>query len=145
MKTISIGELAALSGIGKETIRFYERESLMPPPQRTPANYRRYSPEAVARLRFIRRAKDLGFQLGEIRELLCLQKIDGDRAQVKRLTECRLRQVRVRLKELARMESALADLHARCSGEGPVRGCPIIETLAGDDVDTASPDFNSEV
>lgn len=70
MKTISIGELAALSGIGKETIRFYERESLMPPPRRTAANYRCYSPEAVARLQFIRHAKQLGFQLDEIRKLL---------------------------------------------------------------------------
>lgn len=134
---MSIGELAALSGIGKETIRFYERESLMPPPRRTPANYRRYLPETMARLQFIRRAKSLGFQLNEIRELLCLQEANGDRAQVKRLAEHKLQQVRSRLEALARMEAALADLHAQCSGAWPVQGCPIIETLASDPVNQA--------
>ncbi|HLQ85144.1 MAG TPA: heavy metal-responsive transcriptional regulator [Salinisphaeraceae bacterium] len=131
MNTISIGELARHSGIGRETIRFYERESLLPPPQRTPANYRRYPPAAVARLQFIRRAKALGFTLAEIRELLSLQDAHGDRAQVKQLTASKLAQIRARIDELTRMEAALAEMHVQCSGHGPVRGCPIIETLAG--------------
>lgn len=139
MNTISIGELAARSGLGKETIRFYERESLLPPPRRTASNYRRYPPEAVARLRFIRRAKELGFRLDEIRELLHLQDADGDRARVKRLTERKLLQVRSRIVELSRMEAALAEMHAQCSGQGPVHGCPIIETLAGHHPDIEPP------
>jgi MerR family mercuric resistance operon transcriptional regulator len=130
METISIGELAARSGIGKETIRFYERESLLPPPRRTASNYRRYPPAAVARLRFIRRAKELGFRLDEIRELLSLQDANGERAQVKRLTQRKLAQIRTRIDELLRMEAALTEMHVQCSGEGTVHGCPIIETLA---------------
>lgn len=132
MKTISIGQLAASSGVGKETIRFYEREALLPAPQRTASNYRRYPPDAAARLQFIRRAKDLGFTLDEIRELLSLQDANGDRAQAKQLAGRKLASIRTRISELMRMETALSDMHARCSGHGPVQGCPIIETLAGD-------------
>lgn len=131
MKTIGIGELAKRSGIGKETIRFYERESLLPPPRRTASNYRRYAPETARRLQFIRRAKALGFALDEIRELLSLQDANSDRAQAKQLVQRKLEQIRARIDELTRMESALSEMHAQCSGEGPVHGCPIIETLAG--------------
>lgn len=131
MKTLSIGQLAASSGVGKETIRYYERESLLPSPRRTAANYRRYPPDAVTRLQFIRRAKALGFTLDEIRELLSLQDANGSRAQAKQLAGRKLTEVRTRIDELMRMEAALADMHAQCSGHGPVHGCPIIETLAG--------------
>ena len=131
MNAISIGEMARRSGVGKETIRFYERTSLLPPPPRTAANYRRYPPQALDRLRFIRRAKDLGFTLDEIRELLSLQDADGDRAEVKRLTSGKLKEIRARIRQLQRMELALRTLHAQCSGHGPVHGCPIVETLAG--------------
>lgn len=139
MQTIGIGELAKRSGIGKETIRFYEREFLLPPPQRTASNYRRYAPATVTRLQFIRRAKALGFSLDEIRELLSLQDGHGDRAQAKQLAEHKLEQVRARIDELVRMERALAVMHAQCSGQGPVQGCPIIETLAGHPPDPATP------
>lgn len=132
MKTISIGQLAASSGVGKETIRFYERQSLLPAPRRTASNYRRYAPDAVIRLQFIRRAKALGFTLDEIRELLSLQDASGDRAQAKQLAAHKLAAIRTRIDELTRMEATLADMHARCSGHGPVQGCPIIETLAGE-------------
>src|SRR5574337_1056720 len=108
MDTIGIGELARRSGVGHETIRYYERESLLPRPQRTAANYRRYPPAAVARLRFIRMAKDLGYTLDEIRELLSLQDANGHRAQVKELAGHKLRQIRARIVELQRMEAALA-------------------------------------
>lgn len=131
MKIIGIGELARRSGIGKETIRFYERELLLPSPQRTASNYRCYPPEVVTRLQFIRRAKALGFTLDEIRELLSLQDANGDRAQAKQLADHKLKQVRARIDELIRMEAALSAMHARCSGVGAVQGCPIIETLAG--------------
>lgn len=144
MKTISIGQLAKLSGIGRETIRFYERKSLLPTPQRTASNYRRYPQEAVARLQFIRRAKALGFTLDEIRDLLSLQDANGDRAQVKQLAQHKLSQIRARIDELTRMEEALSEVHAQCSGNGPVQGCPIIETLAGDCSDFGLPDAMNE-
>lgn len=131
MNTIGIGELARRSGVGHETIRYYERESLVPRPPRTAANYRRYPLSAVTRLRFIRMAKGLGYTLDEIRELLSLQDANGDRAEVKKLAGHKLRQIRARIGELQRMELALAKMYRRCSGTGPVEGCPIIETLTG--------------
>ena len=131
MDTIGIGELAKRSGVGHETIRYYERESLLPRAQRTAANYRRYPPSSVTRLRFIRMAKDLGYTLDEIRGLLSLQDANGHRADVKKLAGHKLRQIRTRIAELQRMETALAGMYQRCSGHGPVQGCPIIETLAG--------------
>lgn len=140
MKTIGIGELAELSGLGKETIRFYERKSLLPAPRRTASNYRRYPPEAVARLQFICRAKALGFTLDEIRDLLSLQDGNGDRGRVKQLAQHKLSQIRARIDELSRMEEALSDVHAQCSGAGPVHGCPIIETLAGHESDATNKD-----
>lgn len=144
MKTISIGELAERSGIGKETIRFYERESLLPAPRRTASNYRRYPLAATARLQFIRRAKALGFTLDEIRDLLSLQDANGDRAQAKRIAGHKLDEIRTRMNQLARMEAALSEMHAQCSGHGPVRGCPIIETLAGQPTNANSPAATTE-
>ena len=85
MQTLSIGELAERSGIASQAIRYYEKEKLMPAPQRTEANYRRYPLDAVARLQFIVHAKQWGFTLDEIRELLILQDANGDRAQAKRI------------------------------------------------------------
>jgi len=129
MDRLSIGRLAKSSGVGVETIRFYEREGLLEAPARTASGYRQYTPDAIARLGFIRRAKQLGFSLGEIRELLSLASADGDRAQVKALTEHKLVEIEQRIEELRRMRAALAELNHQCSGHGPVEGCPIIESL----------------
>ena len=87
MQTLSIGELAERSGAASQAIRFYEKEKLMPPPRRTDANYRRYPLEAVDRLQFIVHAKQWGFTLDEIPELLILQDANGDRAQAKRIAD----------------------------------------------------------
>jgi MerR family mercuric resistance operon transcriptional regulator len=133
MNRLSIGRLAKSSGVGVETIRFYEREGLLEAPARTASGYRQYKPDAIARLGFIRRAKQLGFSLGEIRELLSLASADGDRAQVKALTEHKLAEIEQRIEELRRMRAALAELNHQCSGQGPVEGCPIIEALDDED------------
>lgn len=125
----TIGRLARAADSDVETIRFYERRGLMPEPPRGANGYRRYPPDALARLRFIRRAKQLGFTLAEIRELLALQDGAGDRAEVKRLARRKLADLDSRLADLARMRDALADLETRCSGHGPVHDCPIIESL----------------
>lgn len=85
MKTFSIGELSQHSGVASQAIRYYEKEKLMPPPQRKPSNYRRYPEDALARLQFIVHAKQWGFTLDEIRELLMLQDANGDRSQAKRI------------------------------------------------------------
>jgi len=115
----SIGRVARASDVGVGTSRFYEREGLLHAPARTASGYRRYPPETVERLGFIRRAKGLGFSLAEIRQLLGLSHPTRDRAAVKALARHKL-----------------ADLEQQCAGEGPIAGCPIIETLnasAGDD------------
>jgi MerR family mercuric resistance operon transcriptional regulator len=132
MASLTIGRLARASGIGVETVRFYERQGLLPLPDRTASGYRQYAPETVHRLAFIRRAKQLGFSLAEIAELLDLEEVQGERARVKALAEHKLAQIDRRIEELRRMRGALADLTRQCSGHGPVTGCPIIEALADD-------------
>lgn len=131
MNTMTRGQLARRCGVGPETIRFYERQGLIPEAPRSSGGYRRFGAEAVSRLTFIRRAKELGFSLPEIGELLALHDQPGrDRAQVKALTESKLDEIEAKIADLGRMRSALAGLAEQCSGHGPVEGCPIIEALA---------------
>jgi len=126
--TFSIGQLAKNAGTGVETIRFYERRGLMPEPPRAPSGYRKYPPDAKDRLRFIRRAKHLGFTLDEITSLLSLE-VGGERAEVKHMARDKLEEIDARLRDLKRMRATLAGLEKRCSGSGPVKGCPIINAL----------------
>ena len=93
MKTFNIGELSEKSGVASHAIRFYERENLMPEPARTQSNYRRYPEDAIARLQFIIHAKQWGFTLDEIRELLMLQDANGDRAEAKRIAKKQLEKI----------------------------------------------------
>jgi len=131
MQTLSIGELAERSGVASQAIRFYEKEKLMPAPQRTDANYRRYPLDAVARLQFIVHAKQWGFTLEEIRELLILQDANGDRAQAKRIAGEKLHKIREQIRHLSRIEAVLSKTLSECAGEGPMQeGCPIVEAIA---------------
>lgn len=132
MTTMTIGKLARASGIGIETLRFYEREKLVPEPPRTEAGYRLYPAETTARVRFIRRAKTLGFSLGEIRELLTLQDANGSRAEVREITGAHLAEVEARIRDLERVRDVLRELQDCCSDDGAVQGCPIIRALAGE-------------
>lgn len=125
-----IGELAAKAGVAVDTVRYYERNGLLMPPERRPSGYRTYASEDLQRLRFIRRSKALGFPLKEIRELLRLSvSADADRSEVHALARHRLADVEQRLRELEDMRAVLADLVDACSGHGPVAGCPIIERV----------------
>jgi Hg(II)-responsive transcriptional regulator len=134
MKTFTRSQLARICGVGPETIRFYEKQGLLPPPPRSAAGYRRFGEDSVHRLNFIRRAKELGFSLNEIAELLALHDDEhGDRAQVKAMTEAKLDEIVAKIRDLQRMREVLAHLAAECSGAGPVSGCPIIHALADDD------------
>lgn len=130
MKTYSIGQLAERCGLATQAIRYYEQERLMPKPQRTESNYRRYPEEHVARLQFILQAKQWGFTLDEIRELLILQDANGDRSQAKRIAEEKLIKVREQIRHLSKIESVLTKTLSECSGEGPMKeGCPIVEAI----------------
>lgn len=135
MNGLSIGEVAAQSGVSRQAIRHYEREGLMPTPRRTAANYRCYSPVAVQRLSFIAHARQWGFKLQEIRDLLLLQDANGDRAEARRIASEKLIRIRQQIDMLQRMESILAQTHDQCPGEGPMdRGCPIIEAIGQESV-----------
>jgi len=132
MSTLTIGKLASAAGVGIDTVRFYERAGLLNKPHRTAAGYRLYAGSDVARLRFIRRAKALGFSLEEIAELLRLNDGGGRRGAVRALAGRRLAEIEQKLTELSRMRDTLRDLVFQCRGDGPLAGCPIIDAvLAG--------------
>lgn len=130
MKPLTIGQVAKRAGVGVETVRFYEREGLLEEPIRRSSGYRQYAEDVVARLRFIRRAKELGFSLKEIGDLLALR-IDpkATRADVRRQAEAKIADIEAKINDLQRMKSALEKLTVSCRGHGPVKGCPILEAL----------------
>lgn len=130
MGNMTIGQMARAAGAGVETIRFYEREGLLEHPARSASGYRKYPPEAVARLRLIRQAKELGFSLNEIKELLALRVAPGRScSDVRARAEHKIADIDQRIAALKRMKAALARLAAACSGRGPTSECPILEAL----------------
>jgi DNA-binding transcriptional MerR regulator len=138
---LTIGELARACDTRPDTIRYYERERLLPRPMRAPSRFRLYEADAVTRLRFIGRAKALGFSLAEIRELLALRvdrtKTCGD---VRMRARAKIAEIDARIDELARMRATLGRLAARCADSGPTSECPILDALeAGDAARTARP------
>ena len=133
MQALTIGKTAKQAGVGIDTVRFYEREGLLPEARRTQSGYRLYSADDVDRLRFIRRAKTLGFSLEEIGELLSLNSAKGSRASVRKLAQHRLADLNQKISELTAIRDALATLVRRCTGEGPLKGCPIIQGVLAQD------------
>lgn len=131
MQTLTIGAIAKQAGVGIDTIRYYERSGLLPKPQRRASGYRDYSAGTVKQLRFIRRAKDLGFTLEEIGELMSLsvQRDDGVKG-VKAAAETRLAVVETKIKALQRIRLGLKKLIAACPGDGRLDQCPIIAALS---------------
>lgn len=124
------GELAQATGCNIETIRYYEKTGLLPDPPRTDAGYRIYTRALVARLRFILRARELGFSMDDIRGFLGLD--DGAApscAEVKLRTERHLADVRAKIADLTRIEAVLAETAAKCSG-ARVPDCPVLQSLA---------------
>ena len=132
MSRLTIGRLAKGAGVRIDTVRFYERQGLLGKAPRSEAGYRLYSPADVRRLKFIRRAKVLGFPLTDIAELLALAKEGNNRAQVKSVAQRRLMDLENRIRELKAMREALTHHVRHCSGRGLVKGCPIIEALSTD-------------
>jgi MerR family mercuric resistance operon transcriptional regulator len=126
--TLTIGALANAAGVNVETIRFYQRKGLLPEPDRPFGGIRRYGGADLARLRFIKAAQRLGFTLLDVAELLKLE--DGTNcSEARRLAEYRLRDVRERLANLQRIESALRQLVAHCSATRGSIKCPLIASL----------------
>jgi MerR family copper efflux transcriptional regulator len=132
MPAMTIGRLATQAGVNIDTIRYYERNGLLPEPVRRASGYREYEAGDLKRLRFILRAKDLGFSLAEIRELLSLS-ADRDVRGVKRRAEEHLDQVTHKIKELQRVRRGLKTLIDACPGHGDLEHCPIVSALSGED------------
>ena len=128
---LTIGRVARAADVGIDTIRYYEREGLLPVPERRLSGYRDYTPDAITQLRFIRRAKELGFTLPEIRELLALS---ADRARgvrgVKQRAETRLAEIDRRIRELKRVQRGLKNLIDVCPGHGAPERRPILTALS---------------
>ncbi|MDP1709164.1 MAG: heavy metal-responsive transcriptional regulator [Gammaproteobacteria bacterium] len=133
MAAYTVGQLARLSGAGVETIRYYEREGLIAEPPRRPSGYRQYPEDALARLRFIRHAKALGFSLKDIKELLSLRVTPGTTcADIRQRAEVKIVDIRAKIVMLRQMEQALVGLAASCHGDGPTSTCSILDALEGD-------------
>lgn len=128
---MQIGQLAKRSGIPTDTVRYYERNGLLPAPARRASGYRDYTQDDVRRLRFVRRAKALGFNLSEIRELLELSNHrDDDMASMKAAASEKLADVEAKLIELTRIRDGLKTLVVACPGHGAMGQCPILNALA---------------
>jgi len=128
---LTIGRLAAAAGVNLETVRYYERIGLMPAPDRTDGGHRSYRAEHRARLAFIRRARDLGFSVNDIRALLALAEPGGRScAEVKVIAADHLEQVHAKIADLSRLAAALEQAVRRC-GDGNAPECPAIQVLGG--------------
>lgn len=131
MRAMTIGRLARKTGVNLETIRYYERVGIMPAPDRTAGGHRSYAESHARRLAFIRRARELGFSLAEIRTLLDLAEPGGTScAQVEAIAQAHLESVRAKQTDLARLEHILADTVSRCSGTTSP-SCPVLDMLSG--------------
>lgn len=128
-ETFPIGKLSRLTGVNIVTIRYYERVKMLPAPSRTEAGRRIYGPNDRRVLAFIRRSRELGFTLDEIRALLDLGAPgDASCAEVEEIASAHLASVRAKLADLARLEAILASAVAQCTGDAaPV--CPVLDIL----------------
>jgi Hg(II)-responsive transcriptional regulator len=126
--SISIGQLARRAGVAVDTVRYYERSRLLAPAARLASGYRRYGQTEVKRLRFIRRAKALGFSLEDIRTLLSLSD-ERSVAKIRRAAEAKLVDIEARVAELERIADGLRELVAACPGHGRAAACPILNAL----------------
>lgn len=129
---LTIGALARAADVGVETVRYYQRRGLLEEPQRPLGGIRRYGPEAVAWLRFIRHAQALGFSLEEVGDLLTLD-AGSECEEARTLAEAKLSTVRTRLRHLRQIEKVLVAQVRACRHSGSPQRCPLIETLASGD------------
>jgi len=127
---LTIGQVARRSGFGIETIRFYERNGLIELPPRRPSGYRQYSESVIFRSQFIKRSKELGFSLKEIRELLSLRVSPTTTcSNIRERTQAKIADVESKIQSLERIKEVLMSLTTACGGAGPLSECPILESL----------------
>lgn len=137
MPNLTIGQLAKAAAVNIETIRFYERTGIVPAPPRQRSGYRHYPAEFVTRIRFIKRAQELGFSLKEIEELLALR-VDSQTvcSDVKQRAEAKVHTIEQKIQTLQQMKQILVELVAHCQVEEPTSICPLLEAL-----DTNNPTY----
>lgn len=130
MSFMKIGEVAKQSDVGIETIRYYEREGLLAEPKRRPSGYRQYDQSVVARLQFIRRTKELGFTLAEIRELLGLWFDANTRCEhVRHRAEQKITDIDDKIRSLQKMKRSLKRVISECESKDSIGDCPLLEGI----------------
>jgi Hg(II)-responsive transcriptional regulator len=143
MEGLKVGMVAKRAAVNLQTIHFYERKGLLPKPPRTASNYRMYSEDAVRRVRFIKRAQELGFALRDVKELLSLRATPGTRCgDIRQRAMAKLRDIDEKIGTLQAMHKALTKLIGECAGSRPITACPILEALDSEDrksVESGSP------
>ena len=128
---MSIGDLAKETGVKVVTIRYYEQIGVLPAVKRTSSNYRNYGTGHIRRLRFVRRCRDLGFSLDQVRGLLRLSAENGPSCtEVCRMAERHRKSVEEKIADLKRLASELRRIGAACNGRRPIAECRIIEALS---------------
>ncbi len=129
-RNLTRGQLAKLTSVNIETLRFYEQKGLLPKPRRSPTGYRQYSADMVARVQFIRQTKGLGFSLREIQELLSLKANPaGTSRDIKQRFANKIEDIEAKIRMLRKMRRILQQLVTNCPGKGPMSACPILESL----------------
>ena len=126
---MKIGQLARKAGVSVETVRFYEREGLLPEPPRRDSGYREYPAESLVLLRFIRHAKALGFSLPETHELLSLRYSETPCGDIQERIEGKIEDVRQKISSLKRIEAMLEELAASCGAGSGTGECPVLDVL----------------
>lgn len=127
---LKIGDVAERGGVNLQTIRYYEREGLLPEPPRLASGYRLFPEAAVRRVRFIKRAQELGFSLAEIRELLSLREnADAGAQDMRERARAKVADMEEKIRTLRAMKKALNALAESCPGCGPLSECPILDAL----------------
>src|SRR6266699_3371985 len=130
MKSLTIGRLAREAVVNLETVRYYERRGLLPKPPRSASGYRLFPSVAAQRLRFIRRAQELGFSLKEIRELLSLRVSRSTTSRdIRAQAEAKIADIEAKIRSLESMKKTLRKLKGVCDGCAPLAKCPILESL----------------
>ena len=131
MRQKTVGWVAKEAGVNAQTVLYYERRGLLPAPSRAFSGYRLFNDDSVRRIRFIKRAKELGFSLKQITALLALQgEQDASCAEVSTMAAGHLEDIGQKIHDLERMRTALVPLANACPGkEGPLKACPILDSL----------------
>ncbi|HWZ42661.1 MAG TPA: MerR family DNA-binding protein [Candidatus Saccharimonadales bacterium] len=133
MKPLSIGEVARFTGVGVETVRFYEKEDLISVPTRRESGYRQYSRDVIPQIRFIKRSRELGFSLREIRELLSLRMDPSTTCNdFRERVAIKTTEIEEKIRDLQKMTAALERLKEACdSNRQTITECPFLDALDG--------------